>query len=219
MNEKILFEIKKIRICNRNRKFHHKFPVSIFFTDRKKISDFEETIKNLPQDSAIVVREYDLGKKDREIFAKKIIDLAHQKNLKILIGKDFLLAKKIKADGVHFSDFDKLPLQFFRKQSLPKRFIFSLACHSYKAFLKFKKLQPEMLFISPVFPTTSHVNSKAIGLKKLAQISFKNESSNYLPARIYALGGVNSKNIQAIRKLGLAGFGAIDFFKHNSFVK
>jgi len=204
MNQKILFEIKKFSTA------------PIFFTDRKKISDFENVIKNLPKNSTVIIREYDLDQKSREEFAKKIISLARTKGLRIVIGKDIVLAKKLKADGVHFSDFDKLPLQFFKRKSFEKKFIFSFASHSEKSLLKSKKLKPTVVFLAPIFPTSSHADTKIIGLKNLAKITFKNRSSDYLSPRIYALGGINSENIKSIRKLPISGFGAIDLFKTNS---
>jgi thiamine-phosphate pyrophosphorylase len=201
MDQKILFEIKKFS------------GAPVFFTDRKKISDFKKTIKNLPKNSIIIVREYDLEKNLREDFAKKIINLARAEDLRILVGKDIFLAKKLKADGVHFSDLDKLPLQFFKKKSFEKKFIFSFACHSKTSFLKSKKLGTDIIFFAPIFPTTSHVGAKAIGLKKFAEIAFKRRGLDYSSPRIYALGGVNSENIKSLRKLPIAGFGAIDLFK------
>ena len=77
MDQKILFEIKKFKNG------------AVFFTDRKKISDFAQVIKNLPKNSIIIIREYDLDKEDREIFARKIAALARAQSLKILVGKDF----------------------------------------------------------------------------------------------------------------------------------
>ena len=103
---------------------------------------------------------------------------------------------------------------FFRKKSFPKKFIFSFSCHDEKSFLKWRKLSPNLLFISPIFPTTSHVNAKVFGLKNLAKFVAKNMNSYASPSPIYALGGINSKNLQSIRKLGIAGFGAINFFKN-----
>jgi thiamine-phosphate pyrophosphorylase len=203
MDQKILFEIKKFS------------GAPVFFTDRKKISDFEKTIKNLPKNSIIIIREYDLDKNLREDFAKKIINLAKPLGLRILVGKDIFLAKKLGADGVHFSDLDKLPLQFLKKKSFEKKFIFSFACHSEKSFLKSKKLRADLLFFAPIFPTTSHVGAKAIGLKKFAEITFKNRDSGYFSPQIYALGGIDSKNIRTLRKLPISGFGAIDLFQKN----
>lgn len=178
---------------------------SVFFTDRKKISDFKKTIQNLPRDAVIIIREYDLPKNEREDFAIKIAKLARNQGLRVLVGKDLNLAKKIKADGVHFSDFDKLPLRILRVRN----FIFSFACHNLASVIKAKKLQPDMLFISPIFPTTSHENTKPRGILYLAKIVTKYK--NIFP--IYALGGVNHNNIKSLRKLGIAGFGAINFFK------
>jgi thiamine-phosphate pyrophosphorylase len=178
---------------------------SVFFTDRRKILDFEKTIKNLPKDAVIIIREYDLPKAEREDFAWKISNLARSKNLKVLVGKDLLLARKIKADGVHFSDFDKLPLGQLRRRN----FIFSFSCHGLKSIILAGKLRPDMVFISPIFPTSSHEEIKSLGLLRLAKIVIKKQK--ILP--IYALGGINSSNIKALKKLGLSGFGAINFFQ------
>jgi thiamine-phosphate pyrophosphorylase len=198
MNQEILFEIKKFESA------------PVFFTDRKKISDIENTIKNLPKKSVIIIREYDLDKKNREIFAQKIITIAKAKGFKTLIGKDFALAKKLKADGVHFSDFDKLPQQIFRNKS----FILSFSCHSLKSVLRIEKLKADMIFVSPIFPTTSHPGAKIIGLRNLVKIAVKAKSSNYA-AKIYALGGINLTNLKSLRKLPISGFGAIDLFNYS----
>jgi len=200
MNQEILFAIKKF------------VAPPVFFTCSKKVSDFEKTIKNLPKKSYVIIREYNLNKKDREIFAQKIIALARPKGLKILVGKDFALARKIKADGVHFSDFDKLPLQFLQKKSFAKKFIFSFACHNLKSALRSQKLKADMIFITPIFPTTSHLEAKIIGLRNLAKITSKTKNSPYFSSTIYALGGVNSTNIKSINKLGISGISAIDLF-------
>ncbi len=180
----------------------------VFFTDRKKISDFEKVIKNLPKNCTVVIREYDLDDKNREIFAEKIFSLSRAQGLKILVGKDFALARKIKADGVHFSDFDKLPLKFFQKKSFPKNFIFSFSCHSEKSLLRIKKFKPNMIFIAPIFATSSHVGTKSLGLLNFAKIAVKNK----ILSPIYGLGGINSQNLKSLKKLKIAGFGAIDYF-------
>jgi thiamine monophosphate synthase len=216
MNQKVSFEIKKFNKKNSKKDL----PVSVFFSNRAVITSLESTIKHLPKNSAIIIREYDLEEKDREIFAKKIVALARPLGLKILVGKDLSLAKKIKADGVHFSDFDKLPLQFISQKNFPekfpRKFIFSFSCHNLKSALKAEKSGFDMIFISPIFPTTSHLNTKNIGLKNLAKISLKTKSTPYCKSSFYALGGINSQNLSSIRKLNLAGFGAISLFLNHS---
>ena len=207
-----MFEINKFKKSSSKKDL----PVSVFFSNRAVITSLESTIKHLPKNSAIIIREYDLEEKDREIFAKKIVALARPLGLKILVGKDLSLAKKIKADGVHFSDFDKLPLQFFQQKNFPEKFIFSFSCHNLKSALKAEKSGFDMIFISPIFPTTSHLNTKNMGLKNLAKISLKTKSTPYCESSFYALGGINSQNLSSIRKLNLAGFGAISLFLNHS---
>lgn len=174
--------------------------------------DFEKVIKTLPKNSTIIIREYDLDEKSREEFARKIIALARPRKLKILVGKNFALARKIKADGVHFSDFGKLPINFLKKKSFPQKFIFSLACHNEKSVLQTVKSRPSMIFLTPIFPTTSHADTKTLGLRNLAKISFKTKNPDYFLPPIFALGGINLENIKSVRKLGISGFGAIDLF-------
>jgi thiamine-phosphate diphosphorylase len=183
----------------------------VFFSDRKKVLDLEKTIKNLPKNSWVIFREYDLDKKNREILAQKISRIARSKSLKMLVGKDFALARKIKANGVHFSDKEKIPLHFLQKKSFPKNFILSIACHDLHSFLRIKKLPVNAIFLAPIFPTTSHAQGKNLGINFLRKISHNKE----IAKKIFALGGINSKNIKTLRRLGIAGFGAIDLFSHN----
>lgn len=177
--------------------------------------NIENIIKNLPKDCAIIVRQYEMSKAQRENFAQKIIATARPLGLKILIAKDFALAKKLKADGVHFSDQDSLKINFKIAKKYCRNFIFSFSCHSLKSVLKAFKLKPDVIFISPIFATSSHLDAKILGIKNLAKITLKTKSKNYCNSAIYALGGINENNLIAIRKLKIAGFGAIDLFLKN----
>lgn len=184
---------------------------SVLFTDRKKVKNLIKIVKNLPKNSAIIIREYDLDKNARKEFAKEIFKLRKNKSdFKILIGKDFSLAQELKADGVHFSDFDKLPLQFLQRNSFTKNFIFSFACHSEKSLLQAQKLKAHMVFISPIFPSTSHDDAKIFGIQNLAKIAIQNKNHRQIP--LFALGGINKQNLKMLKKLPLQGFGAIDYF-------
>ena len=185
--------------------FHSFLKPPVFFTDRKKVEDFAKIIAKLPENSSIIIREYDLDQKNREIFAKKIIDLIGLKPIKIIIGKDIELAKKLKADGIHFSDFDQIPKDFAKEN-----FIFSFAAHSEESIEKALKLKADLIFISPAFASSSHKDIEPLGEEKLRKIAVKYKNLDYL----YPLGGINSGNISIIKKLGFASFGAIDFFKN-----
>jgi len=179
---------------------------TVFFTDRKRCANLSLTIAKLPKNSAVIFREYDLKSDEREALAKEIIAICRAKNHKILIAKDLALARKLGADGTHFSDHDKLPLQIFNRQNYPRKFIFSFACHNFLSVIKLQKLEADLIFVSPIFATKSHPNAAPIGLRQLSKII------RYSKIPIFALGGINKKNVYAIKKLGACGFGAIENF-------
>lgn len=185
----------------------------VLFSDRRKITNFDKTINNLPRFSAIIIREYDLPKRKREQFIQKALLKLKKKKIKIIIGKDIALAKKYKANGVHFSDNDNIPLKFFNKKSFKKDFILSISCHNFTNLLRYSKYKINWLFISPIFPTTSHNSSKIIGITKLAEISLKYKKLPYNTPKLFALGGISHNNIKKIAKTNISSFGAIDYFK------
>ena len=154
----------------------------------------------------MIFREYDLKSKEREILAQEILAICREQNHKFLIGKNFELARKLRADGVHFSDQDHLPLQIFNRQHWPRKFIFSFACHNFLSVLKSQQLKADMIFASPIFATKSHPNIAPLGLKELSKIIRVSK----IP--VFALGGVSLENINSLQKLGIAGFGGIGLF-------
>lgn len=167
----------------------------------------------MPKNSIIIIREYDLDQESRYNFAKEIFALKKdRRDIKILIGKNVKLAVELKADGVHFSDNDILPLSFLQKKSFHKNFIFSFACHSEKSLKKAHKIKPNLVFLSPIFPTTSHREAKFFGKLKFAKIAVENKKLKYDRLALFALGGINKNNLKFIKNLTIKGFGAIDYF-------
>jgi len=198
------------------------------FTDGKKIDDLNQVLKKLPRGSNIVFREYNLEAKDRLSLIQKLLPIIKRNNHKILIGKDFEIATKIKAQGVHFADkdltkkYNKHSLTNFnlwqvRSLCLRKKIIFSIALHNLKHLNYIKKLQPDIIFLSPVFASSSHKNQRFIGFfqfVKMIKIILHKTTPNYLN-NIIPLGGINLHNLRRLNKVGVAKFGAIDFFSNS----
>jgi thiamine-phosphate pyrophosphorylase len=178
----------------------------VFFTNRKRCDDLSLVIKKLPKNSAVIFREYDLESKEREILAQKLFAICQAKNHKFLIGKNLELARKLRADGVHFSDKDLLPLEVFNRQNWPEKFIFSFACHNFLSVIKSQQLGADMIFVSPIIASKSHPDVVPLGLRELSRIVRVSK----IP--VFALGGVGAKNIHLLKKLGVAGFGGIGIF-------
>ncbi len=161
-------------------------------------------IENLPKNSIVIFREYNLDQPKKQVLALKIKKICKKLGHKLIIGKDFNLAKKIKADGVHFSDNSTNSwLQINKKMP---NFVKTLACHSLKSVIKAKKSKVSALFFSPVFYTKSHKNAKIMGLRNLAKSVGKSKKP------VFALGGINQKNISSIQKVKSNGVAGIDLF-------
>jgi thiamine-phosphate diphosphorylase len=176
-------------------------PKIFFFTDRKRVEDIFKVVRNLPKNTAIIIREYDFDYLERLDFARKISLIAKQNNQKIFVGKSLEIAREIDADGVHFSDKDrKVP-----RTSNLQNMLLSYSCHSLKSLAKARKLNPDLVFFSPIFVTNSHLNQKPVGVFALR--NFVKKSA--IPT--YALGGINRSTIKLLSGSNIAGIGAIDY--------
>ena len=204
MNDKFLRIIKKLGVKNKSF-LEKKLPKMFFFTDRNRVDDVFAVVKNLPKNSAIIIREYDLENSQRLDFARIISDLARKRSLKVFVGKDIKLAKKIKADGVHFSDWEGLKSY----NNLGKNFLISYACHSEKSVRRAQKIGCDLIFYSPIFPTKSHPNQKTIGSLKLRNLTAK------ATIPIYALGGIDGNNAKILVSSGVGGVGGVSIFQDN----
>ncbi len=171
-------------------------------------------LKNLPKETCIIFREYDLPSNEREELARKYFKVAKEFGHDFFVGKNFNLALKIKCDGVHFSDHDLpkslLKIRYFCKKN---KLIFSFALHKTKNLFYLRKLSPDIVFFSPVFKTSSHENQRPLGLFNYSKIS-KIFNKKIAKNNFFPLGGIDLQNLRRLNKIHIAGFGAIDFFNN-----
>lgn len=165
----------------------------------------EKIIHNLPKNSIIIFREYSLKKDKRQELATKFLKIAQKLNHQFFVGKDPKMALAIRANGVHYSDLDRNSWQLIKKE-YSHQFAISLACHDLKSIKKAQNSNAEILFLSPIFMTKSHENSRPLGLQRLAK------SCKYSSKPIFALGAVNSNNISKVLKNNAGGFAGIEIF-------
>ena len=208
--------------------------INFLFSDKNKIDDIEKILRKLPINSAIIFREYNLPLETREAIVVELLKQARKLKIKILIGKNFSLSKKINADGYHYSDrqkfgseewLDYIKFRIFSRYNLINKnhsFVYSCSCHSLSSFYKLKNNENfTKIFISPIFTTTSHQEDLPIGMLQLKKIILKNNvftknkkiCSNKFK-EIYPLGGINKKNIKSLSRLNISGFAGIDLFKN-----
>mgnify|MGYP001300829042 CR=1 FL=1 len=180
-----------------------KLPNRILLTDSVRLADPRESIRALPAGSGVILRHYDVP--NRADLAREILSICRPKKIPLLIAGDAYLAKAIGANGLHLPE-EMLAKEngHWRKYISPKTFL-CVAAHSPKALCKAAEASATFALLSPIFPTKSHPNSKAIGINRFASWVTKSQ----IP--VYALGGVNHQNenrVLATRAVGWAAVGA-----------
>ena len=157
------------------------------FFDEKKFSNLK-----IPKESAFLLRSYEV--KERKKIAKQLLKFCRMKKLKLLIASDIKLAEDINAHGVHFPEY------MIKKNKLKKNWIITVAAHNLQMLKKAEFFNIDAALLSPVFSSKSHPNRKNLGVNKFAEITKKTK----LP--IYALGGINIKNIKSLLETDIIGY-------------
>ncbi len=175
--------------------------IIIIFND--KIFDKKKFLNlKIPESSAFLLRSYKV--KNREKIAKDLLKFCRMKKLKLLIGSDIKLAENINADGIHFPEYmiktNKVDWKFIRKIKLKKNLLITVAAHNLKLLKKAEFLDVDAAFLSPIFKSKSHPRKRNLGIYKFKKII----KETNLP--IYALGGINIKNIKFLIETDIIGY-------------
>ena len=128
--------------------------------------------------------------------AKKAVDLAHQRNCRIIINDRADIALAAGADGVHLGQ-DDLPPAAARR-ILGERAIIGFSTHNLAQIVAAKKLSLDYIAVGPIFDTRTKANpDKTVGLKNLSEWR---EAIPDIP--LVAIGGINRQNFRAVFQAG-----------------
>ncbi len=135
--------------------------------------------------------------------ANKIKEFANKFKFKLYVSNDLNLARKIKADGLYVPSFNSIPC--YKNKNLE---IIGSA-HSLKEINQ-KILQGcNEIFLSPIFSTNSHPNTKGKGLYFYRNL--KNSINKKI--NLFALGGIGEKNIKKLLNEQCKGFSSISLIE------
>ena len=165
-------------------------PALLYLVDPKRGPNFLETAVNLPAGSGVVYRHF--GDKNRLDIARRLRHITLSTKSILLIGNDAQLAKRVRADGVHWSE-------SIISNSAQWRSTFTImttAAHSRKAVHHARMLGLDAALYSCVFPSRSPSASKPTGAVKFRLLS------KQLDFPIYALGGVSAHNAGRVADAG-----------------
>jgi thiamine-phosphate pyrophosphorylase len=188
------------RLLPRRRRLAKPLPALLFFTDPVRTPDPEAAAARLSEGSAIVFRHF--GSPDAEARARRLKAIAHGRGLKLLVGQDAELARRVGADGVH------LPERLAHLAGPVKRahpaWIVTSAAHSLAAA---RNSRADAVVISPAFASRSPSAGRALGPVRTARLV------RAIGRPAYALGGIDNKTARRLLDAGLIGLAAVDAFR------
>lgn len=193
--------LKKSILLNKvaNVKNKKSLPVLWFFTDRFRNPDPYIILNQLPKNSGVVLRDYDLP--NRVVLAKNIAEICKKRSLTYIIGADAKLALEVGASGVHIPEFRNINLPYLKPNK--KEWIVTSSVHNLGSLRKVKSRAVDLIFISPVFETKSHPNQNTLGTAYISRLV------NRFSVFSIALGGINQHNVKLLNGSGVNGIGAI----------
>ena len=188
----ISFNTKRNKVLKKYNKM--KLPNLWLFTDSLKTLKPIELSKRLPKKSGLVIRHY--NSKNKTIILKDILHIKKRRMFTVLISGKY--KRGLNIDGNHSPQWAS-PVNNDNK-------ITSMSFHHAKNLRKSINLKADIIFISPVFPSTSHKNKQCLGVIKLGLMA------RLFKKHVIALGGINNKNITRLRSLPISGCAGIDVF-------
>jgi thiamine-phosphate pyrophosphorylase len=178
-------------------------PSLLFFTDPARTPDPAAIARTLPRGAAIVFRAF--GAADAEAQGRKLLAIARQRGLRLLIGADAGLAQALGADGVHLPE--RLAHRARRLKASHPGWIVTAAAHSAVAARRGLAAGADAVVVSVAVASNSPSAGPAMGPIRLALLV------RAARGPVYALGGINNKTARRLRGAGLVGLAAVEGFR------
>nr|MEA2797712.1 thiamine-phosphate pyrophosphorylase [Phenylobacterium sp.] len=178
-------------------------PTLLFFTDPARTPDPEAVARRLPPGAALVFRAF--GAADAEARGARLLAIARERGLKLLIGADAGLAARLGAHGVHLPE--RLAHRARRLKAAHPGWLVTAAAHSPRAARRGLLAGADAVVVSVIFPSRSGSAGSPMGPVRLAMLARR------LDGPAYALGGVDNKTARRLRDAGLVGLAAVDAFR------
>lgn len=156
-------------------------------TDERLGDGLFGAITRLPSGAGILFRHYSLGEVARRDLFERVRAAAPGP---VLLAGSGALAQAWGADGSHGHGADE------GLRSVP--------VHNLAEIRAAERDHADLLFLSPVFPTSSHPEARPLGLARFAWLARRTA----LP--VIALGGMNEARGRRLAWFGAYGWGAID---------
>ena len=156
--------------------------------------------RTLPAGAAVVFRGF--GAVDAEATARALLEVARARRLKLLIGADAALARRIRADGVHLPE--RMAGRARRLKAGNPGWTVTGAAHSLAAARRALAAGADAAVVSVAFASRSASAGRPLGSVRLAQLA------RDAGGPVYGLGGITDETARRLLDAGLVGLAAVD---------
>ena len=184
-------------------------PTVFLMSDDDRLPKPSAALSKLPRGSCFILRHY--NDPERFQIAKLLSALCRRRQISILVGGNWRLAARVGAHGLHLpGHMARVGLEPAARLWLKRRKgLLTAAAHSPQELRQAYKIGASAALLSPVFGTLSHPHRRPLGPVRLAAMV------RSTPISVIALGGVNSKTLNALRGTGCHGYAGIGFASEN----
>lgn len=172
-------------VCITNRKLTNN--IDSFY------SKIDEITKEKPD--KIILREKDLSEDEYEKIAKKCLLICNKNNISLTVNKFINTAKKLNIKNIHLSIKDFID----NRENLANFSNIGVSIHSLAEALTAEKQGADYVIAGHIFKTDCKKNVPPRG------IEFLNKICENLQIPVYAIGGINTKNVLEIAQTKAAG--------------
>ena len=162
-----------------------RYPVRWLMTDERVGDALWPALRRLPPGSGVVFRHHATPPAERRALLRRVERIAIARRLTLLVA-----AGGSGKGGVHGAAPGKRPR--------------SWSAHDRRQAIAGVRRGASLMFVSPVFATRSHPGAKPLGPMRAATIACG------LQVAVIALGGMDERRWQRIKRLGFDGWAAID---------
>jgi len=151
------------------------------------------------------IRQPHMSHADLVRFARKIIDICQDRDIRLLINSDIKLARQLGIDGVHLNS---TRLNALTEKPAGGNLVISASCHNESELKKAEAIGADFVVLSPVKTTSSHPGVEPLGWEKFKELATNCD----LP--VYALGGLNQDDIYDAKRSGAIGISLLSDLWH-----
>tara|TARA_Y100001968_G_scaffold298734_1_gene308819 strand:+ start:81 stop:1127 length:1047 start_codon:yes stop_codon:yes gene_type:complete len=149
--------------------------------------------------------------KQKLIESKKLRSICDKHKALLIINNRVDIAIASNADGVHLGQED-LPIDFAKQQLGPDKII-GMSTHSLEQIKESEKYNCDYIGVGPIYRSKTKLGAQANGIK-LAKDALKNYTKPW-----FAIGGIDTKNIQELKSIGSKKFAIADAIMSSKDIK